>query len=91
MAADDISKEQEKAMEAAQERTALPHLRDILKREHDEMRQRNEALEKWGPALDAELLRDLEREHRKTPLEQPVKLPTPPKQPQKRGPDMDMG
>ena len=30
---------------------AVPHLRDVLKREYDESlkRPRNEALEKWGP------------------------------------------
>lgn len=47
-----------------------PHLRDVLKREHDESltRSRDEALEKWGPEIEMQmeerLLRDRYREFR---------------------------
>jgi hypothetical protein len=68
-----------RSMEAARERCAEPHLRDVLKREHDEAqgRPRNEALEKWGPVIENEIERDLERERQQ-------------KQPKMDGPDMDM-
>jgi len=54
-------------MEEARERSAVPPLRDVLKREHDEAQghPRNEALEKWGPIIEEEIERDLERERRK--------------------------
>lgn len=41
---------------------AAPHPRDILKREYNEALGRgpNPALEKWGPEIEAEILRDLE-------------------------------
>jgi hypothetical protein len=68
-----------RSMEVARERSAVPPLRDVLKREHDEAqrRPRNEALEKWGPMIEAEIERDLQRQRRKT-------------QPKRDGPDMDM-
>jgi hypothetical protein len=58
----DSSFDEEAASEAALERTAVPHLREVLKREHDEMlkgRPRDVALEKWGPEIDEMILRDL--------------------------------
>jgi hypothetical protein len=50
---------EEAAIEAALERCAVPPLRDVLKREHDEIlkgRPRDEALEKWGPGIEAQIL-----------------------------------
>lgn len=38
--AEGLTFDEEAAMEAAQERSAVPHLRDILKREHNEMLKR---------------------------------------------------
>jgi len=55
--------DEEAAIAAAQERSAVPHLRDMLKREHDEVlkgRPRNIALEKWGAEIEADILADLE-------------------------------
>jgi hypothetical protein len=55
--------DEEAAIEAAQENSAMPHLRDMLKREHDEVlkgRPRNIALEKWGAEIEADILADLE-------------------------------
>jgi hypothetical protein len=80
-------------MEAAQEQSAVPHLRDVLKREHDEAqgRPRNEALEKWGPAIAEMIERDMERRRRlEKPLPQsfPSRAPAMPRK--KDGPDMDM-
>ena len=68
-----------RSMARARERCAEPHLRDVLKREHDEAqaRPRNEALEKWGPMIEEEIERHLERGRCK-------------KQPKMDGPDMDM-
>ena len=60
--ADDLTFDEEAAMEAAQERSA-PHPRDNLKREHDRIlrgHRRDVALEKWGPMLDEMMMRDLE-------------------------------
>ena len=75
-------------MEAkAQERSGEPHLRDILKREHDHPRPRNEALEKWGPKIEEEITRDLERERWKNRAKHSVKSPTLGKHPEKDGPD----
>jgi hypothetical protein len=87
----DMSKEEEAAMEAAWERSAGPYLRDVIKREHNEARPRDEALEKWGPMIDDKIMRDLERERLSKQPKQPDKLPTPVKHPKKDGPDMDMG
>jgi hypothetical protein len=87
----DMSKEEEAAMEAAQERSAIPHLRDVLKREYNEARPRNEALEKWGPMIEEEIMRDLAKERQEKQSKHPDKLPKPVKYPKKDGPDMDMG
>jgi hypothetical protein len=59
--------DEEAAIEAAQERCAVPQLRDILKREHDEVlkgKPRNIALEKWGDDIEAQILADLEKRKR---------------------------
>jgi len=56
--------DEEAAIEAALERSAVPPLRDVLRREHDEIlrgRPRDEALEKWGADLEERILRDLQR------------------------------
>ena len=61
------SLDEEPAIEAAQERSAVPHLRDILKREHEEVlkgKPRNIALEKWGTEIEADILADLEKRKR---------------------------
>jgi hypothetical protein len=58
----DSSFDEEAAIEAAQERTAVPHLRDVLRRERDEIlkgRPRNEALENRGSEIEEMILRDL--------------------------------
>jgi hypothetical protein len=63
ISAPEESFDEEAAVEAAQERSAVPHLRDILKREHEEVlkgRPRNIALEKWGAEIEADILADLE-------------------------------
>jgi hypothetical protein len=54
--------EETRLMEAAFERCAAPHPRDLLKREYDEYlkgRPRDIALKKWGPQLEAQIWRDL--------------------------------
>jgi len=51
--------DEEEAIEAAPERSDVPHFRDVLRREHDEHlkgRPRNLAREKWGPEIEAEIL-----------------------------------
>jgi len=56
--------DEEAAIEAALERCAVPPLRDVLKREHDETlrgRPRDEALEKWGAEIEEQILRDLQK------------------------------
>lgn len=82
-----------KLEEAVGERTAVPQLRDVLKREHDEAqkRPRNIALEKWGPLIEAEIEAELARERREARIARLMKSPTPRKHPGKDGPDMDMG
>jgi hypothetical protein len=55
--------DEEAAIEAAQERSDVPHLRDMLKCEHDEVligRPRNIALEKLDAKIEADILADLE-------------------------------
>jgi hypothetical protein len=55
---------EEAAMGAARERNAVPHLRDILRREHDEIlkgRPKDLAFEKWGPEIEARTMSDLAR------------------------------
>jgi hypothetical protein len=91
MAEDDMSKEEKAAMEAAWERSAGPYLRDVIKREHNEARPRDEALEKWGPMIEEEIMRDLAKERQEKESKHPDKLPKPVKHPKKDGPDMDMG
>lgn len=57
-----IPYDEDAAIEATQERRAMPHLRDVLRREQDEIlkgRPRDEALEIWGADIEAEILRDL--------------------------------
>ncbi|MGA7077080.1 MAG: hypothetical protein WBQ43_05115 [Terriglobales bacterium] len=59
--------DEEAAIEAAQERSAVPHLRDVLKREHEEVlkgRPRNIALDKWGAEIEAEIMADIEKQKR---------------------------
>jgi hypothetical protein len=59
--------DEEAAIEAAQQRSAAPHLRDILKREHEEVlkgKLRNIALEKWGAEIESQILADLEKQKR---------------------------
>jgi hypothetical protein len=61
------SRDEEATIEAAQERSAVPHLRDILKREHEEVlkgKPRNIALEKWGAEIETDILADLEKRKR---------------------------
>jgi hypothetical protein len=60
--AEDLTFDEEAAMETAQGRSA-PHPRDILKREHDRIlrgHRRDVALEKWGAELDEMMYRDLD-------------------------------
>ena len=52
---EDLTFDEEAAVEAAQERRAVPHLRDFLKREQDRLLKgysRDVALEKWCPELE---------------------------------------
>jgi hypothetical protein len=54
--------EETQLMQEAFERCAAPHPRDLLKREYDEYlkgRPRDIALEKWGPEIEAQILRGL--------------------------------
>ena len=63
MNTEDLTFDEEAAMEAAWERSAEPHAHDLLKAEHDRMLKghpRDVALEKWGPMLDEMMMRDLE-------------------------------
>ena len=88
---DDLSKEEQAAMEAAQLRSAEPPLRDILKREHDEnqKRPRNVALEKRWPSFSDilwESFRPVKFDNGAKP--QP-KAPVPAKKPRRDGPEMD--
>ena len=65
MGLEDFAFDEEAAIEAAQERSAVPHLRDILKREHDEMLKRgpiNARVEKRILELDELIARDLPRD-----------------------------
>ena len=52
--ADNFVFDEETAIEAAQERSTIPHLREVLKREHDEIlkgKPRDGALENWARRL----------------------------------------
>ncbi len=54
--------DEEAAIEAAWEESAVPQLRDVLRREQDEYlkgRPRDVALEKWGPEIEEQIWRDL--------------------------------
>jgi hypothetical protein len=56
--------DEEAAIEAAMERSAAPSLRDVLKREHDDVlkgRPRDEALEMWSAEIEAEILSELHK------------------------------
>jgi hypothetical protein len=58
----DTEYDEEAAIEAAQERSAVPHLRDVIKREHNERlkgRPPDAALGKWGPEVEALILNEL--------------------------------
>jgi hypothetical protein len=66
--AEDLTFDEEAAIEAAQERSAAPHLRDFLKREQDRQLKgypRDVALEEWGPEIEEMIMRDLELLERK--------------------------
>ena len=80
-----------RSMERTREQGAALSLRDVLKREHDEAQRRphNEALEKWGPMIEEQIERDLERARNWQP-KHPAKSPMPGNHPTKDGPDMDM-
>ena len=68
MDTEDLTFDEEAAIEAAQERSAAPHLRDFLKREHDRLLEgypRDVALERWGPEIEEMIMRDLELPARK--------------------------
>jgi hypothetical protein len=59
--AEDLTFDEEAAMEAARERS-VPHPRDILKREHDRIlkgHRRDVAMEKIGSELESLIMRDL--------------------------------
>jgi len=63
-----------------------PDMRDLLKREQDEAltRPRNEALEKHGADIEAEILSRLQKKPRE---DRPTVTP----KKNRQGPDMDMG
>jgi hypothetical protein len=61
---DEDDEELDASMEAAWERAAVPHPRELLKREHDEQItgwMRNVALDKRGPEIESAVLLNLER------------------------------
>ena len=56
--------DEEAAIEAAQEQSAMPHLREVLKQEHNQRlkgRPRDLALEKWGPEIEGWIQDELYR------------------------------
>jgi hypothetical protein len=58
-----IAYDEDAAMEVAWERSALPHPRDLLKREYNESMKypdRCYALEKWGAEIETQMEVDLE-------------------------------
>ena len=78
------------AIDAAQERSAMPHPRDLLEQEMLEEakgRPRDVGLEKHGADIEAQILRDLERMHR-TEVQRQPSAPEPERE--RRGPDFDM-
>jgi hypothetical protein len=51
-------------IEAALERCAVPHPRDMMRRQHDERVKewmRDIALDKWGPEIEEEVVLEMER------------------------------
>ena len=63
--AENLTFNEEAGMEAPQERSAVPHVRDILKRGHDKMLKRppqDAGLEMCMMEIDETLLRDLHSE-----------------------------
>jgi hypothetical protein len=59
--------DEEAAIDAAQERSAAPHLREVLKREYYERLKgypNNVALEEWGPEVEAMIQDELYRSGR---------------------------
>jgi hypothetical protein len=61
---DSMPYDEEAAIEAAQESSAVPPLREVLKREYGERlkgRPRDEALEKWGAEIEEVLMRELHK------------------------------
>jgi hypothetical protein len=62
---DSSSFDEDVAIEAAQERSNVPQLRDILNREHDEVlkgKPRDIAFEKWGADIELQIMLDLEEQ-----------------------------
>jgi len=57
---DEDDKELATAIEAAWERTAIPHPRDILRREYDDVLKGRP--HEWGPDIEEEIMRELQRE-----------------------------
>jgi hypothetical protein len=54
--------DEDAAIEEDQEISMIPHLREVLRREHDEIleaRPHNEPLEKWRDEIKEMILRDL--------------------------------
>jgi hypothetical protein len=53
------SERMRRILESVRHEPGEPHPRDILKREYDEAqkRPRNEALGKWGPAIEEQIMR----------------------------------
>jgi hypothetical protein len=76
------------AIQAAQERSAEPHPRDILKREYNESvtRPRNEAFEIWREVIHGMMLTDLELRRK---LFKEGKAQPEPSQPRRDGADME--
>jgi len=86
----DANKRLQEAMEAARERSAEPHPRDILKWEHDRQLTGNEALERRMSMLDELIWRDLEHmKHRHKEALGSRKPPTAIKPPKKKTRDLE--
>jgi hypothetical protein len=77
-----------RAIAEARQNPGVLHLRDMIKREHDEAqkRPRNEALEKWGAIIEEQMQRDMQRQERDSRHQSKPAAPTPP---QRDGPDLD--
>jgi hypothetical protein len=79
------------AMEEAAERSGLPHPRDLLRRdmlEEAKGRPRDTALEKHGADIEADLLRELDRERETERRSR--RLTGPERFRERHGPDVDM-